>query len=133
MSKLSFIVSQTVYKNLLYHAFNKLKSRKERSIRSKLSIILLETLISNAKNMKKKKAIIQFNKNRMKNVCVEKIYRFLSNRYLNEARNLFENGKVLVNLNKLLLRFKRGQTIQRIIEKQDQQLKKHYLNRMRKK
>lgn len=38
-----------------------------------------------------------------------------------------------MNLNKLLMRFKRGQAIQRVIEKQDEALKRKYLNRMRKK
>lgn len=36
-------------------------------------------------------------------------------------------------MNKLLLRFKRGLAIQKVLEKQDKQLLKEYLNRMRKK
>ena len=39
----------------------------------------------------------------------------------------------MMNMNKLLLRFKRGLAIQKILEKQDNQLLKVYLNRMRKK
>lgn len=69
----------------------------------------------------------------MKSISADKLYRFLKSQYDSYARKLLDNSLVIMSLNRLLQQFKRGQAIQRIIEKQDEALKKKYLNRMRKK
>jgi hypothetical protein len=94
---------------------------------------LLETIISQKKKDEKRGIIQSFIQNRAKNVSFQKIYKILSNKYESYARSLIDNGEKMVNLNKILLRFKRGQALQKILEKQDESLKKNYLNRMRKK
>jgi hypothetical protein len=57
----------------------------------------------------------------------------MNNKYEDYVRSLLEGGKNLLNISKLLERFRRAQAIKKILEKQDQQLKKTYLNKMRRK
>ena len=57
----------------------------------------------------------------------------MSSRYEEQAKRLIDNCNNLQNIAKLLERFKRAQKLQKILEKQDEQLKKSYLNKMRKK
>lgn len=120
-------------KNVLQFSFNQIRKRKEKIAKSRLSIILLETIINDDKINKIKEAIVQFKKNRVKIVAPEKIFKVLKKKYDQYAKNLIEGGVNVVNITKIIERFKRAQTLKRILEKQDEQLKKEYLNKMRKK
>lgn len=51
------IVAGTMEKNLIQKGFNSIKSRKEKSIKSRLAIILLETLLTQKRKELIKKAI----------------------------------------------------------------------------
>lgn len=133
LDKLEEIISATVKKNLLQKGFNSIKSRKEKSIKSKLSIILLETLISQNRKEQKKAAVSKFNQNKRKIIGVQKIMKLVFSKYSSTAQFFFANGLNILNLNKLLMRLKRGQALQRILQRQDESLKKIYLNKMRKK
>lgn len=101
-------------------------------IKSTLSIILLETLLKNHTSSHIKFYLSQFSKNRFKRVGSEKIFKVLNAKYKIFASCLFEECINIKNITKLLERYKRAQALKRILEKQDEQLKKAFLNRMRK-
>ena len=74
----------------------------------------------------------QFSKNRSKRIGLEKIFKVLNVKLKFFSSCLFEECINIKNITKLLERYKRAQLLKRILEKQDEQLKKAFLNRMRK-
>lgn len=56
-------------KNIVQFGFDCLRKRKEKIVKARLSLILLETLINQDKINKIKDTISQFDKNRMKSIA----------------------------------------------------------------
>ena len=81
MSKLHELISRTVYKSQLSGAFNRINYRKERAIKAKLSLILLNTLIEKVKSEEKRTIVHKFAKNRFMYVGAEKIFKHYQSKY----------------------------------------------------
>jgi len=133
LSKLEDIIGRTLERSQIYNGFDRIRQRKEKVIRARLAITLLETLLAQRKNLDKRQVVQKFSKNRSKHIGAEKLTAWNASLYKSKASVFFQKGSAMINTNKLLLRFKRGLAIQKIIEKQNSQLLKTYLNKMRKK
>jgi hypothetical protein len=115
LSKLEDIIARTLERSQLYHGFNRIRQKKEKAIRAKLAITLLATLLSQRKNINTRQAIQCFSKNRTRHIGAEKLTAWNFSQYKSKASVFFEKGSAMMNMNKLLLRFKRGLAIQKIL------------------
>lgn len=93
---------------------------------------MLITLINQNKNLDKRSVVQKFARNRIKHIAAEKLFDWCVSKNNSRVNLFFQKGSTIINMYKLLMRFKRGLAIQKIIEKQDKQLLKTYLQRMRK-
>lgn len=67
------IITKVIDKNNKAFGFNRIYLKKERVIKSTLSLNLLETLLNKSSTTKIKDSISQINKNRRKNIAAIKI------------------------------------------------------------
>lgn len=81
-------IAKIINKYMNFIAFSKINRKKERVIKAKLSINLLETMIKQHTADNIKKVINKFNKNRLKRLGAERLFRYTSTKYESYAKYL---------------------------------------------
>jgi hypothetical protein len=81
-------IAKVINKYMKFIAFSKVNRKKERVIKAKLAINLLETMIKQHATDNIKKIINKFNKNRLKRLGAERLFRYTSTKYESYAKSL---------------------------------------------
>ena len=81
-------IAKVINKYMKFIAFSKVNRKKERVIKAKLAINLLETMIKQHATDNIKKIINKFNKNRLKRLGAERLFRYASTKYESYAKSL---------------------------------------------